>query len=299
MADVHNRAARVALLGLGSMGRGIGARLLANGHSLTVHNRSSSKAQALVGHGARLASSPADAVRNAEVVFTALRGQDVELEVATGAQGFAAAMSPGALHVSLSTLSPSVAKQLADRHARNGTRYLSAPMQGRAQAAASGQLLLWVSGSKQYFNTAAPILAAFAARTCYLGESVELAPATKLAVNMLMFSNIELFAETSVYLSRCGLDAAQVLGVLTETAFAAPLFKGIAGTLQGNHASDGTNVLTSLVDLNLLLGHARAVDARVPCAAAVAASFEDAVRSGFGEMSQSAVVLALSRRAKT
>ena len=283
----------LALIGAGVMGSRIAARLLAAGYALTVCNRSVERLGALQAAGAAVAPTAAAAAAAADIVFTCLRGDEAELQATLGHDGLLAAMPPTALHVALSTMSPDTALRLATAHRDHGSRFLCCQMQGRAQAAEAGQLLLWASGSAADLAAARPILDTFAARICHLGARLEQAPAAKLAVNMLMFANIQLFAETAAYLQHCGVDSAPVMQALTESTFAAPLFKGIAGALRGNHAPDGTSVATALRDLQLLLAHAAAVGARLPAAAAVAGHYEATASAGHAALSQSAVILPL------
>ena len=289
--------AAIALIGAGVMGSRIAGRLLAAGHALTVYNRSTPRVGALQAAGAAVAPTAAAAAERADIVFTCLRGDEAELQATLGTDGLLASMPPTALHVALSTMSPDTAIRLAAAHRGHGSRFLCCQMQGRAQAAETGQLLLWASGSAEDLASVRPVLDTFAARTCHLGVRVEQAPATKLAVNMLMFANIELFAETAAYLQRCGVDTGPVFQALTESTFAAPLFKGIVGALGGSHAADGTSVATALRDLQLLLAHAQEVGARLPAAAAVAGHYEATSMAGHAELSQSAVILPLQKGA--
>lgn len=283
----------VAVIGLGTMGQRIAARILSSGARVTVYNRTPSRATDLEVRGARIANSAAEAVVDADVVFTCLRGDDAEMGAVNGPQGILTTMKRNAVHITLSTLSPAVGSELSGLHNANGTRYLCCQMQGRAQAAEAGQLLLWASGDEATLAEVSPLLSTFSVRTCYLGPEIEKAPATKLAVNMLMFSNIELFAETFNYLQRCQIDPSQVFGVLNESMFATPLFKGIAGALRSKHESDGTTVGSSLLDLELLLDHARSVAAGMPTVEAVSSCYARTAREGHENLSQSAVLLSL------
>jgi 3-hydroxyisobutyrate dehydrogenase-like beta-hydroxyacid dehydrogenase len=227
------------------------------------------------------------------VVITCLRGDDAELEVVSGPNGLLHAARKGTVHVTLTTLSPVTAEALGHLHQANGTRYLCCQMQGRAQAAETGQLLLWASGQPETLSEVRALLETFAARICYLGLEVDRASAAKLAVNMLMFANIELFAETSNYLQRCNIDPKPVFDLLTNTVFSSPLFKGITASLSGDHVSDGTTVGSSLVDLELLLDHARSVQAGMPTVQTVAERYAKTMREGHGALAQSAVLLSL------
>jgi 3-hydroxyisobutyrate dehydrogenase-like beta-hydroxyacid dehydrogenase len=283
----------IAVIGLGAMGSRIAARLLACGHPVIVYNRSPRPLDALLAAGVQVAPTLADAVRDAEVVITSLRGAEAELTLTAGPQGFLHAMRPGALHISMSTLPPAAAVELSRAHAARGTRFMACPVQGMPEAIDRGDLSIWASGPGADFENAKSLLEQLGSKVLWVGDSVEKGPATKLVVNMLLFANIELFAEAFHYLGRCGIDPAPVADVLTQTAFAAPLFRMIAGGLQGDHASKGTNLEGSLKDLRMLVEHAQQVGAAAPAAAAVHRQYEQAASLGHGRRAQTAVVMAL------
>lgn len=280
----------IAVLGLGAMGGRIAGRLLSQGQRVTVYNRTPTRAAPLAALGAEVAASAAAAVADADIVITSLRGEDAIAAVAGEIVG---AMRPGAVHVSTSTLSPALAAELAARHRDAGVGYLSAPVQGRPEAAESGQLLVWASGPRETFDQAEPVLRQIATAAPWIGDSVEQGPATKLVVNMLMFANVELFAETFDYLRRCGVDPALIGSLLTESSFAAPLFKGIVAGLGGHHASSGTTLDGSLKDLQMLVTQGDHVQAPLPAARVVSAQYARAAAQGHGGLAQTAVLLAL------
>lgn len=292
--DAAQANRRVSVIGLGQIGGRIAARLMANGYPVTVFDVAPAACEALKVRGATVAATPALAVAGAQIVITSLRGSDVEGRAVTGPDGFLAAMGPGALHISMSTLPPQFAADMHKRHAANGTRYLSAPVQGQPQAVESGQLTAWVSGGHAGYEEAKDLLAVLASRTFWLGESAAMGPAAKLAINMVMFANVELMAEAFHFLRQCGIDPAQVGEGMTQTVFATPLFRAIAAGLAGNHASAGTNIEGSLKDLQMLAEHARDVHASLPAAAAVCAQYATAVRQGHGHLAQTGILLALA-----
>src|ERR1700680_790085 len=108
----------IAFIGLGRMGRGMAHNLLRAGHTLTVYNRSREKAQALAGEGARVAESPADACRDAELVMTMVADDPAVEEIVFGRDGIASAMKKGCIHVSHSTITPPLGRRVAPQQVR-------------------------------------------------------------------------------------------------------------------------------------------------------------------------------------
>src|SRR5271165_2005101 len=132
---VNENRTKVAFIGLGNMGAGMAGRILGMGHDLTVWNRTPAKANSLVADGARLAPSPAAAVKEADVVITSLMDDASVLEMVEGV--LLKAMKAGAVHLCATTISPDCADTLSGLHGKAGTRYVSGPVVGRPDAAAA------------------------------------------------------------------------------------------------------------------------------------------------------------------
>src|SRR5258706_6415537 len=115
---------KVAFIGLGKMGLGIAHNLLRAGHNLAVYNRSPEQAKALAEEGARVASSPADACRDAEAVMTMVSDDQALEQVVFGKDGIAAAMREQCVHISQSTISTALARRLNDEHTQRKQAFL-------------------------------------------------------------------------------------------------------------------------------------------------------------------------------
>ena len=131
---------KLGFVGLGKMGAAMARNLLRAGHEVSVYNRSRDKAEALVGDGARLTRSPAEASRDAEAVFTMLADDPAVNEVVFGAEGIASGLKKGATHVSCSTISVAFARRLEEEHGNRGQRYVTAVVFGRPEAAEKSSL---------------------------------------------------------------------------------------------------------------------------------------------------------------
>jgi 3-hydroxyisobutyrate dehydrogenase-like beta-hydroxyacid dehydrogenase len=141
-------AGEIGIIGLGGMGGGIASRLLDQGHRVAVWNRTASAADALVARGARRAASPADAAAPDGTVITMI-ANDAALESVTGGEhGLEARLGHDGLHISMSTVSPALARSLAARHAARGAHFVAAPVFGRPDAAAAGKLWILASGAE-------------------------------------------------------------------------------------------------------------------------------------------------------
>ncbi len=133
---------KVGFVGLGSMGLPMAESLAASGHQLFVYNRTHGRAQPLHEAGARIAATPAEAAREAEVVFSMLSDDHAVEAVSFGESGILAGLPHGAVHVSSSTISVALSERLAREHAARSQGYVAATVFGRPEAAAAKQL--WV-----------------------------------------------------------------------------------------------------------------------------------------------------------
>jgi 3-hydroxyisobutyrate dehydrogenase/2-hydroxy-3-oxopropionate reductase len=167
------------------MGGPMAACLVRAGHDVVVWSRTSSKTEDLVASGARAASSPAEAARDAEVVITMLATPDVVRQVILGAEGVAAAVPAGAVLVEMSTVGPTVVVDMGQRlsalRGEGEVELLDAPVLGSVPQAEAGNLKIFVGGSEDALARCGKVLEA-------MGEPVHVGPsgagaAVKLVIN--------------------------------------------------------------------------------------------------------------------
>jgi 3-hydroxyisobutyrate dehydrogenase-like beta-hydroxyacid dehydrogenase len=138
---------KIAFLGLGKMGTPLARLLLDACHEVTVWNRSRERAEALAADGASVAATPAEAVRAVDAVLTMLFDDAAHEQVIFGPDGVLEALKPGALHISMSTISVALSERLTAEHARRGQRFVAAPVFGRPSVAEAGKLWIVVAGA--------------------------------------------------------------------------------------------------------------------------------------------------------
>lgn len=211
---------RIGFVGLGQMGSAIAANLLKAGHDLIVWNRSPEKADALVEQGATRAATPAEAAAG-EVVFSMLADDRAVEAVTFGEHGLLSA-GGGAIHVSLSTISLTLARRLAEAY---DDRYVSAPVFGRPAAAQAAKLFVVAAGPSGSIEICRPLFDAIGQRTFVLGDRPEQANVAKLCGNFLIMSVVESLAEAMALAAGHGLGKEKLLEVLTGTLFGAPIYE--------------------------------------------------------------------------
>ncbi|MET8687904.1 NAD(P)-dependent oxidoreductase [Streptomyces sp. NPDC004732] len=248
---------KIAFLGLGHMGEPMARHLLAAGHPLSVWNRTPEKADALVAEGATAAASPADAVREADVVITMLAGPAAVRGVA---DAVVPELRPGAYWVEMSTVGPEVVRELAGR-VPDGVTLVDAPVMGSTDKAAAGRLGILAGGDAAGVEH---VLARFGpvTRTGALGSGAAL----KLVVNTAVIGGVALVAEAMKLADALGLDedtakgalAAGPLGGAVARAFATDVHFG--SDLAVKDVSLATEV-TQLPAMEAVLGHFQAAAA--------------------------------------
>ena len=205
----------VGFIGLGLMGRPMAHNLLKAGFPLVVHSRSSPPVDELVGAGAQRANTPAEVARAATRIITMLPDSPDVLRVLDGEAGVFTAIKPGTILVDCSSISPRVARDLADRAASHGARMLDAPVSGGEIGAISGTLSIMVGGDPDAFAEVKPILDAMGNpdKVIRVGDSGA-GQITKVCNQMVIGGTLAVVSEAFALAKKAGVDPARVRDAL-------------------------------------------------------------------------------------
>src|SRR5665213_3342434 len=176
----------IAFIGLGRMGRGMAHRLLGGDHDLIVYDVFPAASDELGKAGARVAPTVADACSGRDVVVTMLVEDAAVLDVAMRDGGLCASLPKGAIHVAMGTYGVAAIRALGAAHARAGQVLVAAPVLGRPDLAATGQLGIVSAGPADAVAKVAPLLQLMGRKTFHAGDTPEAATAIKLATNMVL-----------------------------------------------------------------------------------------------------------------
>jgi len=253
---------KVGFIGLGHMGAGMAANLLKAGHDVTVYNRTRTKVEALVAQGAKAAGSVADAC-SGDAVITMLANDDAVESVVFNDGGIIDSLLAAAIHISSSTISVALSERLEAAHAKAGQRFVAAPVFGRPDVAAAGELFVVAAGAADAVDAAAPLFDAIGERTFVVSETPKAANLVKLSGNFLLASVIESLGEAMALIGKAGIDRRQYLHILTSTLFDVPVYKTYGGLIaDGRFEPAGFAAPLGHKDIRLTL--AAAEDLRVP-----------------------------------
>ncbi len=274
----------VAFIGLGNMGSAMARNLLKAGHQLTVYNRTRTRAEPLQPLGARIAATPSDAARAAEILITML-ADDYAVEEILFAPGKALeALRPGGVHISMSTISVALSDRLTDAHHDKQQHFIAAPVFGRPDVAATAKLFIVAAGPLDQIQRCQSLFDALGQKTFPVGEKPPIASVVKLAGNFLITTVIESLAEAMALVRKYGLDGQVFLNVLTSSLFAAPVYRTYGGLIAADRfESTGFKLPLGLKDNRLLLAAAEEAAVPMPLASLVHDRFVAALAQGLAE----------------
>jgi len=208
----------LGFIGLGAMGRPIARHLLNAGYPLRVYNRTAAKTASLVDAGAVLCETPAEVASEASIVFTML-ADDTAVETATiGEEGLLHTLPPDGIHLSCSTISPALARQLAALHTLHDQHYLAAPVYGRPPVAEAGQLWIMLSGADATVRERVkPVLASFSRLVQDFGDAPDAANVVKVCGNYMIGAAIEAMGEAFTLAEKAGVSRQDAYAFLTQS----------------------------------------------------------------------------------
>lgn len=280
----------VALLGLGAMGGRMAQRLLDTGTKLTVYNRTAERGASLAAAGARLAETPAEAARGADIVISMLHGDDasrtVWLDPDTGALN---ALAAGALAIESSTTTIGWTQALAEAVNAAGAGFLDAPVAGSRPQAEAGALIYLVGGAPDALDRARPVLEIMGSAVHHVGPA-SAGMMLKLAINTLFAVQAATLAELIGVLTKSGADVGRCLEVLAETPVASPAASGLASQMLARNFAPLFPIDLVEKDLSYMSAVARDAGMAMPTIAAGRDAFTQAKDRGYSNDNISGVV---------
>jgi 3-hydroxyisobutyrate dehydrogenase len=289
------KATKVAILGLGTMGAGMASNLLKAGIPLTVYNRTSAKAQPFADKGARVAATPADAVKDASIVLSMLADDNASRDTWLGKDGALAAAESNAILIESSTVSPAWIAELYALAQQRGNELLDAPVTGSRTQSEGGQLSFLVGGSAAALATATPILNAMSKEIVHLGP-IGSGAKMKLINNFLCGVQAASLAEALVWIERSGLDRDKSLAILKSGAPGSPLLGAMSTRMVNRDYTVNFLLRLLLKDMLYATHEAAACNVDLKTGETARALMEAAIAEGYGEQDMSSVVETLRNK---
>lgn len=286
---------KVAFIGLGVMGYPMAGHLAQAGHEVTVYNRTAAKAgQWCQQYKGSSAATPAEAARDAEIVFSCVGNDDDLRQVVTGTQGVFSSMAQGAILVDHTTASAKVARELSEAASEQGFKFMDAPVSGGQAGAENGVLSIMIGGEEPTYNTVAPVI------DCYAKSAKLLGPAgsgqlAKMVNQICIAGLVQGLAEGVHFAKQAGLDASAVFDVIQHGAAGSWQMINRHQTMIDDQFDFGFAVDWMRKDLNITLDEARSNGAQLPVTALVDQFYAEVQKLGGNRWDTSSLVKRLEQ----
>lgn len=281
---------RVAFLGMGIMGRPMAANLVKAGHEVSIWNRTPGKDV----EGARSAASPADAARDAEVVWMCVSDTKSVESLLFGPNGVEEALTSGMIVVDSSTISPSATRRFAERVKTRGADYVDAPITGSKIAAEGGTLIFMAGGDEATLARLQPLFQAMGKQVFHMGETSK-GQATKLAMNLQIALIYEGFAEAVTLAAKLGVDISRLLPLVQASMVRSGVVDYKAPFIMKRDFSPNFPLRLMLKDIHLALDAAKESRVRLPGLEAVEEVYDLAAEEGQQDLDYAATLTLLEK----
>ncbi len=293
---------KLAFIGLGVMGAPMARHLAAAGHAVTGYNRTAVRAaawqEACAGQGfeVALAAAPAEAAREAEIVFTCVGNDEDLAEVLLGSDGALAAMAPGALLVDHTTVSAEMARRIDEEARLRGLAAIDAPVSGGQAGAENGALAIMCGGSSEAILRATPVMDCYAARIVHVGPTGA-GQTAKMANQMCIAGVLGGLAEAIRLADAAGLDLDRTFEAISGGAARSWQMENRWHTMVKDEFSFGFAIDWMRKDLGYALDEARRLGLSSPVTALVDQFYAEIQAKGGGRLDTSALITRLPKGA--
>ena len=285
----------VAFLGLGVMGAPMARHLAANGHQVTVYNRTPEKALAWVAlYGHRAAPTPREAAEGAEFVLMCVGNDNDVREVVYGPDGALAGVGAGAVLVDHTTASAEVARELAEACAEFGAGFVDAPVSGGQAGAENGQLTAMCgSDDDGFFDLAEPVMASYSKAIKLMGPAGS-GQLTKMVNQICIAGIIQGLSEGLNFAARAGLDPNAVVEAIRYGAAQSWQMENRGATMAAGEFNFGFAVEWMRKDLGIVLDEANRNGARLPMTALIDQFYAQVIARGGARWDTSSLIQLLA-----
>ena len=287
----------VGVVGLGHMGMAFAANFVADGHQVLVWDRDPQHVAAHRPIGAEGATRLTE-LAACDVIVSSVSDDDALKSVVLGAGGLADVLAASAVHISMSTISPTLSQHLAEVHARRGQDYVAAPVLGNPDAVRARKLFVLVAGKAAAVERVRPLLEHLGQRVFVIGEDVAAANLVKLASNVLTAMTLESLGEVLALLRKGGIDPHVGFDVLTNSMFDSRVHRVYGEKIVDEaYSPPGMAVPLAVKDVRLALAEAERHAVPMPAASLVHDRLIGMLARGWADLDWSALGLLAARDA--
>jgi 3-hydroxyisobutyrate dehydrogenase-like beta-hydroxyacid dehydrogenase len=239
-----------------------------------------------------IAMPPAEAAEAGGIAITMLANDEALREVTIGQGGLCERLGKDGVHISMSTISPTLAASLAEHHHAAGGTYLGAPVFGRPAAAAAGKLWIALAGPTAVKARIKPVLGCVSQGIYDLGEKPEIANVAKIAGNFMISAAIETMAEAFALIGKNGGDAAAFHALMSETIFGCPIYQNYGRDILARKFSPpGFKLELGAKDIGLVMSNGTQTHTPMPVASLLNERFQAGLAKGRGDLDWMAIAM--------
>jgi len=292
----------IGFIGLGRMGTAMATNLVNSGRQVKAYVRQADRFRELIARGLQ----PSNEIKHlfdCSIVITMLPDDNAVREVilgrsGLGLDGLALGLAPGAVHLSMSTISTAAASEFAAEHLKSGHGYVAAPVFGNPDAAKARQLFIIAGGAAADIERCRPIFDILGQKSFVVGSDPATANLIKLAGNAMGAATLEILGEVLALARKRGLDPGQLLDILTGTMFGGRAHQIYGGKIASQtYARGGFVFPLALKDLRLALAEAEAAAVPMPSVSVVRDRLIAGIARGYSDMDWSALGLLAAEEA--
>jgi 3-hydroxyisobutyrate dehydrogenase-like beta-hydroxyacid dehydrogenase len=293
---------QIGFIGLGRMGSAMATNLAAAGFKVLAYVRRPERTAELKALGLIPTTDIRD-LFGCGIVITMVTDDQAIRDIVSGNQklgieGLATGLVPGAVHLSMSTIAPATASELAVQHTEHGLGYVAAPVLGNPEAAAAKELFILAAGAAVAVDRCRPVLNALGRQTFVIGTDPAAANLVKLAGNMLTATSLEMLGEIIALLRKRNIDPKPVLGIFTATMFGSRVHKIYGEKIVHERYTPSNFVLPlALKDVRLALAEAKAAAVPMPSVNVVHDRLVTGIARGHKDLDWSALGLIAAEEA--
>ena len=282
--------AKVAFLGLGTMGYPMAGYLAKAGHEVVVYNRTTSKAESWArDYDGQKADTPKEAADGAELVFACVGNDDDLREVCTGPDGAFQAMTAGSIFVDHTTVSAKVTEELNQKASDMGLSFVDAPISGGQAGAENGALSIMCGGTEQAYETALPFMEAYAKICRRIGDSGA-GQKTKMCNQIAIAGLVQGLSESLRFAQKAGLDGEKVVEVISQGAAGSWQMSNRFETMLKDEFDFGFAVDWMRKDLGICMEAAKEIGADLPVTELVDRYYAEVQEMGGGRWDTSSLI---------
>lgn len=283
--------ARVGFCGLGVMGAPMAGHLASAGHSVSVYNRTPSRAlEWVAAHGHQAFPTPAEVAGESDVVFLCVGNDDDVRQVMLGENGILDGAHDGLIVVDHTTTSATLARDMYESCAAHGVVFLDAPVSG-GQAGAQGGTLTVMCGSVSVdeFTAVATIIEAYS-RSCVRLGGIGSGQLTKMVNQICIAGLVQALSEGLAFAEHAGLDAHAVIDVISQGAAQSWQMQNRGHTMVDGQFDFGFAVEWMVKDLKYVVEEARRNGSTIPVTQTVLGFYEELVQDGDARKDTSSLI---------